>query len=439
MKKQKIKVLLIPDHVQWVTGTMAQGICRHNQWIDGIVCSGAALSHHLDGGGKLPFEPDIIHFLTEWEGRRLQDRFLGHYPVVNTIHHVENWDFVRPLLKAEVIQVVSEQWRNYLLKHGVESEKILTLRNGIDIVKFSPGSAKEKRATRISYGIPEGSYVVGFTGKVSSDTSQRKGMDVFEAGIKQLSRHVPNLTVLIAGLGWAKLKSVLTRTGISCVWVPYMLNHEELVKFYWCVDAYWVTSRIEGGPVPLLEAMACETLCVSTPVGVVPEIIKHGENGLMVDFENADGFVEATLRAGQFPDRTAKMAEQARLTIIKECRDGITAAAAEPLYQAAISRFRSGNVRRIENQDHLISRPRIVKKLEATGDILWAAELLRMGAKTKSLQLVAKTLGQTPLSLLLWQLALKLQLIYYLKSALRPFKRGYRELMKIRWGRHKGK
>jgi Glycosyltransferase Family 4 len=182
MKERKLKVLLVPDHVQWVTGTMAHGICRHNPWIDGIVCSGEALSRHIERGGELPFEPDIIHFLTEWEGHRLQGRFLGRYPVVNTIHHVENWDFVRPLLKAQVIQVVSEQWRSYLLKHGVENEKMLTLRNGIDIVKFSPGSAKERREARISWGIPEGSHVVGFTGKASSNTSQRKGVDVLEAG-----------------------------------------------------------------------------------------------------------------------------------------------------------------------------------------------------------------------------------------------------------------
>jgi glycosyltransferase involved in cell wall biosynthesis len=439
MKERKIKVLLVPDHVQWVTGTMAHGICRHNQWIDGIVCSGEALSRHIEGGGELPFEPDIIHFLTEWEGHRLQERFLGRYPVVNTIHHVENWDFVRPLLKAEAIQVVSEQWRSYLLKHGVENDKMLTLRNGIDIVKFSPGNAREKSVARRSYGIPEGSYVVGFTGKASSNTSLRKGVDVFEAGIQQLSRHVPNLMVLIVGPGWTRFRSALTRMGISCVWVPYMLKHEELVKFYWCVDMYWVTSRIEGGPVPLLEAMACETLCVSTPVGLVPEIIEHGKNGLVVGFDNADGFVEETIHARQFPTETAKMAKQARLTIIRECRDCITAAAAEPLYQAAISRFRNRSVARVENQGRLISRARIVKKLEATGDALWSAELLRMGAKAKSLHFVAKALGNAPLFPWLWRLALKPQLVYYLKSALHPFKTGCRRLASIRWWRRKEK
>jgi glycosyltransferase involved in cell wall biosynthesis len=417
---------------------MALGICRHNQWIDGIVCSGEALSRHIEAGGVLPIEPDVIHLLTEWEGLRLQDRFLGRYPLVNTIHHVEKWDVVRPLLKADAIQIVSEQWRSYLLKQGVESDKMLMLRNGIDTVKFSPGSAAQRIEARKSYGIPDESYVVGFAGKASSDSSNRKGVDVFEAGIQRLSRHVPNLLVFLVGPGWDRLKSVLTRMGVSCVWVPYMVKHEELVKFYWCLDTYWVTSRIEGGPVPLLEAMACETLCVSTPVGMVPEMIGHGKNGLVVGFDNADGFVEETIHARQFPGKTAEMAKQARLTIIKECRDCVTAAAAEPLYQAAIKRFRNGNAARVENQGRLVSRRRIVKKLEATDNALWAAELLRMGAKAKSLQLVATALSNAPLSPSLWRLALKPQLVHYSSSAVRRVKTRCRRFATVLGWRRKG-
>jgi hypothetical protein len=55
-----------------------------------------------------------------------------------------------------------------------------------------------------------------------------------------------------------------------------------------------------------------------------------------------------------------------------------------------------------------------------------------MGAKKKSLQLAAEALGGSPLSPLLWRLALKSQLVYYLRSALHPFKKVYRRLTAIR-------
>jgi hypothetical protein len=36
---EKIKVLLVPDFVHWVTGTIARNICLHNPQLDGVICS----------------------------------------------------------------------------------------------------------------------------------------------------------------------------------------------------------------------------------------------------------------------------------------------------------------------------------------------------------------------------------------------------------------
>ena len=44
-----------------------------------------------------------------------------------------------------------------------------------------------------------------------------------------------------------------------------------------------MTSRIEGGPITVLEAMACAKPVVSFKVGLVPEVIRTGENGFIVD------------------------------------------------------------------------------------------------------------------------------------------------------------
>ena len=54
-------------------------------------------------------------------------------------------------------------------------------------------------------------------------------------------------------------------------------------SFYNSIDVYTVASLHEGTPLPLLEAMAAGCFPVCTDVGVVPEIIRHGENGLIVE------------------------------------------------------------------------------------------------------------------------------------------------------------
>ena len=63
--------------------------------------------------------------------------------------------------------------------------------------------------------------------------------------------------------------------------------------FYSALDIYVITSRIEGGPVPLLESMACGTPVVTTPVGMAREFVQNGVNGLVVPKEDPSATCEA--------------------------------------------------------------------------------------------------------------------------------------------------
>ena len=57
----------------------------------------------------------------------------------------------------------------------------------------------------------------------------------------------------------------------------------EMVDFYNSVDVICVTSNAEGDPLPLLEGMACGCFPVAVDVGIVPEVVRHGDNGLIVN------------------------------------------------------------------------------------------------------------------------------------------------------------
>ena len=54
------------------------------------------------------------------------------------------------------------------------------------------------------------------------------------------------------------------------------------------MDLYLVTSRVEGGPKAILEAMAAGIPTVSTKVGMTPDIIKEGYNGLLADVKDVE-------------------------------------------------------------------------------------------------------------------------------------------------------
>jgi len=60
------------------------------------------------------------------------------------------------------------------------------------------------------------------------------------------------------------------------------LRPGEMVDFYNSVDVICVASTAEGDPLTLVEGMACGCFPVAVDVGIVPELVRHGDNGLIV-------------------------------------------------------------------------------------------------------------------------------------------------------------
>jgi 2-polyprenyl-3-methyl-5-hydroxy-6-metoxy-1,4-benzoquinol methylase len=57
---------------------------------------------------------------------------------------------------------------------------------------------------------------------------------------------------------------------------------DAMASFYQELDVLCVASTAEGGPLPLLEALACGVFVVTTDVGIAREVVDHGTNGLVV-------------------------------------------------------------------------------------------------------------------------------------------------------------
>ncbi|HLA80672.1 MAG TPA: glycosyltransferase [Thermoleophilia bacterium] len=59
------------------------------------------------------------------------------------------------------------------------------------------------------------------------------------------------------------------------------LDRRQMVDFYNSIDVICVASTAEGDPLPLIEGMACGCFPVCVDVGIVPELVRHRENGLI--------------------------------------------------------------------------------------------------------------------------------------------------------------
>jgi len=75
------------------------------------------------------------------------------------------------------------------------------------------------------------------------------------------------------------------------------IPHSKMPEWYKDIDCFICTSLYEGGPLPVLEAAACGIPVISTRVGIVPELIRHGYNGYLVDSPKSRDDLSSTLAA----------------------------------------------------------------------------------------------------------------------------------------------
>jgi len=74
-------------------------------------------------------------------------------------------------------------------------------------------------------------------------------------------------------------------------------------------------SRSEGLPVVLMEALACGVPCISTPINGIPEIVRHGSNGLLVSAGDPVALADAVERLLRHPAERRRLAHAARPSV----------------------------------------------------------------------------------------------------------------------------
>jgi len=192
--------------------------------------------------------------------------------------------------KADIIHTSCVISRENLINWGVLEDKIVVVPIGVDLSIFKPASEAAKGAIRKELGLPQDSFIIGSFQKDGVGWGERlepkwvKGPDIFVSVIERLKKE-HKISVLLTGPARGYVKKALERIG-----VPYkhffLKNYLEIPKYYYALDIYLVTSRAEGGPKALTESMAAGIPLVSTKVGMAPDIIEDGFNGLLADVDD---------------------------------------------------------------------------------------------------------------------------------------------------------
>lgn len=198
--------------------------------------------------------------------------------------------------RADGIITVCDALKRKLLDMGVPDEKVVVLRNGVDLKGFRP---LDRDAARRDLGL---------SGKVLLSVGlliERKGHSLIIDALRQL----PDVTLLIAGSGpdRADLERQAEAAGLaSRVRFLGQVPHEQLARIYGAADALVLASSREGWANVLLEAMACGTPVAATDVWGTAEAVTAPEAGVLIGERSAAGIADGVRRLfADLPDRAA--------------------------------------------------------------------------------------------------------------------------------------
>lgn len=216
--------------------------------------------------------------------------------------------------------------RDELAASGVPPRDIEVVHSGIEPDAFAP---RDRAASRRRLGLEADRPIVLAVGRLHP----MKGHVDLIAAVARLRVRVPGLLVLVAGDG--PLRSVLPALSAAAgsdEVVRFLGPRPDVPELLGACDLLLHTSRIEGLPSVVLEAMCAERPVVATSVGGVPEAMPPGVGGWLVPARDAGAIAEAVVAALSEPAAAARRAAAGRRLVLARFRADQAARRLEQAY-----------------------------------------------------------------------------------------------------------
>jgi glycosyltransferase involved in cell wall biosynthesis len=204
------------------------------------------------------------------------------------------------------LHTASKIMEDRFLSWGVPREMLVRIPLGVDLERFRPARQEEREARRQELGIPADAFCIGSfhkDGQGMAEGDIPKSVKAPEVLIEVLSRLHTNHKIFVLLSAPAR---GFVKKGLQAAGVPYRHIVEDdyyrIPRLFDAIDLYLLSSREEGGPKGVLEALACGVPFVGTKVGLVPDVVVHGKNGFLAEVDNPTALVEATARLIEEPE-----------------------------------------------------------------------------------------------------------------------------------------
>lgn len=242
------------------------------------------------------------------------------------------------LERVDLAIAISEQVRRSLEMGGVRPDRVRVVYSGIDCSTLSPDHSGQQARTRLS--IPADALVLGTVANPFS----RKGYHVALQALPKILASVRHAHYVVLGKGDAeyesRLQSLARQLNVADR-VHFVGFQSSVGPYLAAMDLYVHPALMEGFGIAVLEAMAMARAVVATAVGGVPEIVRHGETGLLVPSEDPEALASAVITLLTDPEQREKFGRAGRERVLKDFTVEAMMGRLLEAYDSLLERFHS--------------------------------------------------------------------------------------------------
>jgi glycosyltransferase involved in cell wall biosynthesis len=211
---------------------------------------------------------------------------------------------------------VSQATKNEMTAAGLPAAMISVIHNAIDTDIWSP--AQVSRNLREEWGLGQAFPIIGYVGRIMPE----KDLETWLRAAALVAEKFPHAGFVLVGEGrdghtLHQLRDLAASLGINKR-VIFSGYQETLPPFYRSFDIFFMSSRREGLPNSILEAMALGLPVVTTDVAGAKELVINGETGFVLPQQDVYGLAEALNTLSDNQDMRWRMGQAGRRRVERE-------------------------------------------------------------------------------------------------------------------------
>lgn len=209
---------------------------------------------------------------------------------------------------------ISNGVKSILREAGVPEQNVSIVPSGIDVNKFQQASQSDAESVRAEFHITPPSQIVGNIAHLADHKGHRYLVDAAKIVVKQK----PDVVFLIVGEGEERSALEKQISGLGLQGKVILAGfRENVAPFLRAFDVFALSSHLEGLCTSLLDAMLLRVPVVATRTGGVPDIVKHDDNGLLVEPKDPSSLAAAILRLLRDRELAERLSRRGKETVLQ--------------------------------------------------------------------------------------------------------------------------